>query len=126
MSKKSHPTHQSTPTSQPPWLWLVAGIAVLLAVIGLALSWNSPNPASSPQTSDNPTALPQQPNVPQANSTPLQQTVNGPRLAVDRTTIDDGNVKFNTPLQAVFILNNTGNQPLQILGEPQVELIEGC
>jgi hypothetical protein len=97
-----------------------------LVVIGLALSWNSSNPASSPQTSDNPTALPQQPNVPQANSTPLQQTVKGPRLAVDRTTIDDGNVKFNTPLQAVFILNNTGNQPLQILGEPQVELIEGC
>lgn len=49
-----------------------------------------------------------------------------PRLAIDRTLVDEGYVKLDTPVRTVFRLRNVGDQPLHILGEPQVELVEGC
>jgi hypothetical protein len=84
---------------------IIAGGAILLVIAGLAIWWGSAsiNTTTSPQTGGG-----------------------APKLVVDRTTIDDGYVKFETPVQAAFKLNNTGSQPLQILSEPQVELIEGC
>jgi hypothetical protein len=105
MSRKFRHTHKPTPTHQSPWLPLIAGGAVLLVIVGLAIWWTSFSsaPATAPQTAGG-----------------------APRLAVDRTAIDDGYVKFETPIQAAFKLSNTGNQPLQILSEPQVQLIEGC
>lgn len=101
MSKKYQPKPQSTTTYQPPWLWLVSGMAVLLIVAGLALWWSSTR--SSAPTSGS-----------------------GARLVVDKTTIDEGKVKLDTPIRTTFRLGNTGSQTLQILGEPQVELVEGC
>ncbi len=97
MSKKSQPT----PTRQLPWLWLVSGAAVLLIAAGLVLWRSSASP--SPQTGGS-----------------------DAHLVVDKTTIDEGKVKLGTPIRTTFRLSNTGSQPLQILGEPQVELIEGC
>ena len=105
MSNKSGQTPKPTPSSQLPWPAIIGGGAILLIIIGLAIWWSSS------------TATP---------ATGLQQGGDAPRLVVDRTTIDDGNVKFETPIEATFKLSNTGQQPLQILGEPQVELIEGC
>lgn len=105
MSRKSRHTSKPTSSPQPPWLPLVAGGAVLLIIVGLAIWWSS--------SSGSPTTTPQA-----GGSTP--------KLVVDRTTIDDGYVKFETPVQAAFKLSNAGTQALQILGEPQVELIEGC
>ena len=105
MSRKLRSIHKPEPPGQPVWLPIVAGTAVLLVIVGLAIWWSFAS--SSPET------------------TP--QTGNGaPKLAVDRTTIDDGYVQFETPIQATFKLNNTGSQPLKILSEPQVELVEGC
>jgi hypothetical protein len=49
-----------------------------------------------------------------------------PQLVVDRTSVDEGYVHFNVPVRTAFRLSNTGGQSLKILGEPQVELIEGC
>ncbi|MBI1881201.1 MAG: hypothetical protein HYR94_23725 [Chloroflexi bacterium] len=106
MSKKSRlRTIKPASLRQLPWLALVAGGAVLLIIVGLTIGWTSfsSGPATAPQASGG-----------------------APRLAVDRTTIDDGYVKFETPIEAAFKLSNTGVQSLQILGEPQVELIEGC
>lgn len=97
MSRKIKPT----PKTQPPWLAIIAGAAVLLVVVGLAVWWSSAT--SSPQT---------------GSSTA--------KLVVDRTTIDDGYVKFGVPVQATFKLSNSGSQPLQVLEQPKVELIEGC
>lgn len=106
MNKKSpHKNNKAGPPSSPNWLPIIAGGAVLLIVIGLAVWWSSAT--SAPATGS-------------------QQAGSSPRLVVDRTTIDDGYVKFETPIEATFKLSNTGQQPLQILGEPQVELIEGC
>lgn len=107
MNKKSpYKNNKAVPPRSSKWLPIIAGGAVLLLVIGLAVWWSSSTSAPAA-------------GVP-------QQAGGAPRLAVDRTTIDDGYVKFNTPIEATFKLNNTGQQPLQILGEPQVELIEGC
>lgn len=101
MSRKIKPTLKP----QPPRLAIIAGAAVLLVAVGLAVWWSSAtsSPATAPQMSDS-TA----------------------KLVVDHTTIDDGYVKFGTPVQAIFRLSNSGSQPLQVLGQPKVELIEGC
>ncbi len=105
MSKKSRYI-SSKPASarRLPWLSLISGGAVLLIIIGMVIWWTSfrAGPAVAPQAGGE------------------------PRLAVDRTTIDDGYVKFETPIRAAFKLSNTGSQPLQILDEPQVQLVEGC
>lgn len=55
-----------------------------------------------------------------------QATGGGPRLAVQQTVVDEGDVKINNEVQSTFQLQNVGDEPLQILGEPQVELVEGC
>jgi hypothetical protein len=104
MSRKLRHTSKP-PARQLPWLPIIAGGAILLVIVGLAIWWRS---ASS------------------GPATPPQAGGGTPKLVIDRTTIDDGYVKFETPIQAAFKISNTGNQPLQILNEPQVELIEGC
>lgn len=53
-------------------------------------------------------------------------TGGGPKLTVDRDKLDFGKVKMNAPVTAAFKLKNEGSAPLQILGEPQVRVVEGC
>ena len=50
----------------------------------------------------------------------------GPRLAADTELIDFGSVRFNTMVQARFLLRNVGDQPLRIAANPPVETVEGC
>jgi len=50
----------------------------------------------------------------------------GPRLAVDRDLIDLGVQPLNRTATAIFRVSNVGSSPLQILGEPAVELVQGC
>ena len=50
----------------------------------------------------------------------------GPRVAVDRDKLDFGKVKMNTPVTAAFKVRNVGSAPLQILGQSQVRVVEGC
>jgi hypothetical protein len=49
-----------------------------------------------------------------------------PKLAVDRDQIDFGQVLVDQIVRAEFALSNTGDQPLQMFGVPQVEAREGC
>ncbi len=50
-----------------------------------------------------------------------------PRVAlVSDEVIDYGDVPLNTTVETVFRFRNTGDQVLQVLGEPTVELVEGC
>lgn len=49
-----------------------------------------------------------------------------PKLVTDRTQIDLGQQPYGNPVKAVFRLRNNGDQPLIILGEPQVEVVKGC
>ena len=103
MSKKSGRKDVSPAPRQRPWLWIAAGAAVVLIAGGVVMLSARTSPAA-----------------------PAPAVAGAPQLAVDRTTVDEGYVKFGTPVHETFRLSNAGNQPLQILGEPQVELVQGC
>jgi hypothetical protein len=60
----------------------------------------------------------------QADEAPL--ATGGARVSVSPEIVDYGDVKINTPIETVFYVQNVGDQPLRILGEPEVELVEGC
>lgn len=102
MTKKVRHKKQQAPTSRPLWLW--AGASVLLLLVGSLVIWNglSREPAPPPQVTG------------------------APRLAVDQTTIDEGDVPLGKTIRSVFRLHNVGDQPLAVLGEPPVEVVEGC
>lgn len=96
---------RQTPPRRYPWLWLVAGGALLLLVAAGAL-------LVQPWSDDEPEATP--------------QVVGAPRLSVERETVDEGYVKYDIPVRTTFHLSNVGDQPLRILAEPQVQLVQGC
>jgi hypothetical protein len=101
MSKKSGRKGVSPAPRQFLWLWVAAGAAVVLIAGGVVML--------------------------SAQAAPASPAVAGaPRLAVDRTTVDEGYVKFGTPVHEAFRLSNVSSQPLQILGTPRVELVQGC
>lgn len=80
---------------------------MLLVVSGLRLIWTA---STSP--------------VVTLDATP--EVVGAPRLAVDQEVIDEGYIKLDNTIRTTFRLRNVGDQPLHILGEPAVELVEGC
>ena len=54
-------------------------------------------------------------------------TVTGqPQAVLDQTSFDYGDVKLGTTIETVFHVKNTGDRALAILGEPRVEVLEGC
>jgi hypothetical protein len=54
------------------------------------------------------------------------QVVGAPKLAVDQTVVDEGYLQYNAPVRTTYRLSNVGDQPLKIVGQPMVELVEGC
>ena len=54
------------------------------------------------------------------------QVAGRPALAVDQQKIDFGRVPLDIPVKATFQLSNAGEQPLQILSQPAVEVKQGC
>lgn len=99
---------KTSPKRRFPWLWLAVGGAVLLVIGGLSLVW---------WTSSNSAVV-------TLDVTP--EVTGAPRLTVDQDIIDEGYIKLNNTIRTSFRLRNVGDQPLYILGEPQVELVEGC
>lgn len=85
------------------WLLLVVLGAVLLVAGGVVRFWQRSS---------------------QSDVTPL--VTGAPRVAVSQEVVDYGDVKVNTTIETVFRVRNVGDQPLKILGEPQVELVQGC
>ncbi len=88
------------------WAILAAGALLVIGVVFVLLRSNS-GAASS-----------------QANFSP--QVTGAPRVSVAQDTLDYGNVRLGTTINSVFTVHNVGDKPLQILGEPRVELVEGC
>ena len=85
---------------------IVAGGALLIIIIGVVL-WVNAGRGSS--------------------GTNVPALVTGkPSLVVDRAQIDFGKVPLDIPVKATFKLSNVGDQALQILGEPVVEVKQGC
>ncbi len=100
----------STPTRRPTRVrggrqLLVSG-AICVALLAGVAAW---------------TLLPREGPVSQA-----VQFARGPRLAVDRDLIDFGPVPFEQIVRARFHVRNVGDEPLQLVGSPEVVVVEGC
>ena len=103
MSRKSRPSKNQPSSRQSLWPWL-AGIGVLALIVGGVVVWTSSSPGAA--------------------VTP--QVVGAPKLVVDQTVVDEGYLQYNVPVHTTFRLSNVGDQPLKIVGQPMVELVEGC
>jgi hypothetical protein len=102
MSKKRHSSRkQSPPSRQLPWPVFVLVGALLLIIAGGVVVWYSSNTSPS-------------------------DVAGIPKLVVDQTTIDEGYLTYDTPIQTAYRLRNEGDGPLKILGQPEVVLAEGC
>lgn len=101
--KKTSASTKTTPAHRPVWLLpviVVGAIAAILAIIALVTG---------------------------SRDEPFEPQVTGaPRAEVDRNSIDHGTISFEQPVESVFRIRNIGDQPLMILGEPRVQLMEGC
>jgi hypothetical protein len=90
-------------TGRPGWLLpaiIVAVIAVVGAVLAVVLGNQTP---------------------------PYEAEVTGaPSAVVDTTVVDHGAVPYAQTVESVYRVRNVGDEPLVILGEPRVELVEGC
>jgi hypothetical protein len=81
------------------WHWETLGVLGLMA-IGIAGGWRPAKAGDAPD--------------------------GRPRLVVDPTEVDLGDLPFDTPAKAVFTLTNTGDGVLKLLAEPQVKVLKGC
>lgn len=81
---------------------LIVGGLFAIAVLIIVASASNQRPAFTPQVSG------------------------APRAQIDQTQIDHGIVAFEQQVESVFRLKNVGDRPLSILGEPRVELLQGC
>jgi hypothetical protein len=86
------------------WLLPVLAVTITLVVIGVGLWWRQSRPTSSF----------------------VPQVTGRPQATLDQTTFDYGDVKLGTTIQTVFRVQNTGDRPLAFLGDPWVEVREGC
>lgn len=91
-------TATSPPSARSWWLWI--GVAAAIVLVGGAAFWLTSN-SRQPKTGT-------------------------PDLVVDQLVLDEGYQKLDTVVRTSFTLRNEGDAPLRILGEPQVELVEGC
>jgi hypothetical protein len=98
-----------------PTPWLAAGVIGILLVIGAVVvlsQGDNDKPSSSGSTQIDPDFTP--------------AVTGAPRVSVSQDYIDYGDVKLGTTVTTTFDVRNIGDQPLAILGEPRVELVEGC
>jgi hypothetical protein len=58
--------------------------------------------------------------------TPKAVNAGTPRLVVDRTEVDLGYQRFDTPARVVFTLTNAGDTSLQLTETPRVRVVAGC
>jgi hypothetical protein len=96
--------------------WIVGGVigGVIFIVVALVLlTRGNDNSSKSGQT---------------AFDSDFEPEVTGaPQVAVlPQDAIDYGDVKLGTTVNTEFKVRNVGDKPLVVIGEPQVEVIEGC
>jgi len=103
MSRKTY-RKTTQPASRFSWPVLTAVAAVILIIAGGAMVLFAPDPV--------------------AETSP--EVTGAPRLVVAQPEIDEGYIKLDKTIETTFHLKNVGDRPLKILGEPQVELVEGC
>lgn len=58
---------------------------------------------------------------------PYEPEITGrPAVQVSETRFEYGDVHYNTPITTSFQVKNIGDQTLFILGDPQIQVLEGC
>ncbi len=56
----------------------------------------------------------------------VPQVTGAPSLQIEQTRYDYGDVRFGQPVHTVFRIRNVGDRALQILNQPQVQVVRGC
>jgi hypothetical protein len=102
--KRQQSVHESAVSARPKWLFpaIVVGVGVVILGIGFALIQSSLKAPFVPEVSG------------------------GPSAAIDQTEFDYGDVINNSFVETTFHVTNVGDEDLVILGEPIVEVVEGC
>jgi len=106
MSKKTHRKTTPAKPKTPTWVWGAFAAVALLVVGGLVVLF-------APKNSTAPSGF-------------SPEVTGAPALQVSQITIDEGDVKLGETQRTIFTLKNVGDKPLEILGEPQVQLVTGC
>jgi len=86
------------PSRRGTWRWAAFGALAVIAVGVPALWWSGGSPDADGQA----------------------------RLVVDRTDVDLGPLRFDTPARVVFTLSNAGDAPLRPKEVPKVVASAGC
>lgn len=140
MSKRSNkPTsrHTQARTTRTPWLGLALVVLAAVAVISIVV-WMAQQSTATALTATTPALSTAATNAKDAAPAPATATsltaadgvtalpADGPRIAVEQTLFDYGDVRFNTPIETLVRVRNDGNEVLALAQNPRVELVEGC
>ncbi|MBI4608954.1 MAG: hypothetical protein HY726_08100 [Candidatus Rokubacteria bacterium] len=90
---------RQAPPRRRRWRWAALAALGLIAAAAAGFWWFSEPPAASGGT---------------------------PRLVVNRTEVDLGDLPFEAPARAVFTLTNAGDGLLRLASVPPVKLLKGC
>ncbi len=104
VAEHRRPARRGSARRRLPWIVWVAMGGLVLAVAGIAFL---ARPGS------------------QAATAPPEVTGQA-KLALDREKIDFGTVPLGKTVQATFKLSNVGDEPLQIEGQPTIQVLKGC
>ena len=143
MSKRSNkPTsrHTQARTTRTPWLGLALVVLAAVAVISIVvwMAQQSQPTTATTLTATTPALSAAATNAKDAAPAPATATsltaadgvtalpADGPRIAVEQTLFDYGDVRFNTPIETLVRVRNDGNEVLALAQNPRVELVEGC
>lgn len=103
---KTQARQHSTAAPAPRPRWLLPAVVVSLAAVILAAAvWLIQRGQQTPYT---------------------PEVAGAPAARLDQMLIDYGDVRFEQPVETEVKVRNVGDAPLQVLGEPRVELLQGC
>ncbi len=114
MANRRKSSHRRKKRSSNNMIWLVGGVigGVFFIVAALVLLTRGSN---------------NKPGQKAFGSDFEPEVMGAPQIEVlPQDAIDYGDVKLGTTVNTEFKVRNVGDKPLVVIGEPQVEVIEGC
>lgn len=103
-TRKKAIKHAVPKTAHPKWLLPVAAIAAIVILVGGIVAV-----------------------VTASQQSPYEPDVTGrAAVQVSQEKFDYGTRHYNETVNAAFQVKNVGDETLYVLGEPQIEVVEGC